>query len=264
MNDEYRERGYLVRRGLVPQELIDELNQRFFDVADGKVDAAPGMQVARNVEVAKGLVTPETPALGISKMNFVMSDDVMKRFAEQPSLLDQVQDLIGGDLIAMNSMYLNKPPNVDGRHPLHQDLLYFPFRPADQIVGVWTALEDIPREKGCLVVVPGSHKGELREHDYPDWEHKNFLFVGIDGAQELERVHLEMKAGDTVFFHPLTIHGSGLNKTQGYRRAIAVHFANANCEDIWEGKTTFTEGVDPRLDYRLLRGSDPHGYAAEG
>ena len=28
------------------------------------------------------------------------------------------------------------PADVDGRHPLHQDLLYFPFRPADSIVGV--------------------------------------------------------------------------------------------------------------------------------
>ena len=33
-----------------------------------------------------------------------------------------------------------------------------------------------------------------------------------------DRVHLEMEAGDTVFFHPILIHGSGANKTSGFRK----------------------------------------------
>jgi phytanoyl-CoA hydroxylase len=31
-----------------------------------------------------------------------------------------------------------------------------------------------------------------------------------------KKVFLEMEKGDTVFFHPLLIHGSGINKTQVY------------------------------------------------
>jgi phytanoyl-CoA hydroxylase len=31
-------------------------------------------------------------------------------------------------------------------------------------------MEHIHRENGCLVVLPGSHKGELEEHGYPQWE----------------------------------------------------------------------------------------------
>ena len=31
-------------------------------------------------------------------------------------------------------------------------------------------------------------------------------------------VHLEMGPGDTVFFHPLLIHGSGMNRTNGFRK----------------------------------------------
>ena len=53
---------------------------------------------------------------------------------------------------------------------MHQDLHYFPFRPADRIVCAWTAMEKVHRENGCLVAVPGTHKGELQEHGYPDWE----------------------------------------------------------------------------------------------
>ena len=36
------------------------------------------------------------------------------------------------------------------------------------------------------------------------------------------RVHLEMGPGDTVFFHPLLIHGSGMNKTSGFRKVCVI------------------------------------------
>ena len=32
------------------------------------------------------------------------------------------------------------------------------------------------------------------------------------------RVWVEMDAGDTVFFHPILIHGSGANKSPGFRK----------------------------------------------
>ena len=46
-------------------------------------------------------------------------------------------------------------------------------------------------------------------------------------AEEL--VHLEMQEGDTVFFHPLLIHGSGTNRTKGFRKAISCHYASSHC-----------------------------------
>ena len=41
-----------------------------------------------------------------------------------------------------------------------------------------------------------------------------------------------MQAGDTVFFHPLLIHGSGANRTDGFRKAISCHYASSECEYI--------------------------------
>jgi phytanoyl-CoA hydroxylase len=262
MNEEYFENGYIVRRGLIPEKLIAELNERFADVAGGVIEPAPNMQIVRNVEVAKGLVTPKTRAHGISKMNFIQADPVMRAYSDYGPLLDQAEELIGADLISMNSMYLNKPPRVDGRHPLHQDLIYFPFRPADSIVGAWTALDSITRENGCLVMLPGSHKGETHAHDYPDWEHNNHLFLGVKDADTSGRVHIEMEPGDTVFFHSNIIHGSGFNRTENLRRAIAVHFASAHCEDIWGGEKQKLDKYSPRDDYRLVRGEDPNNYVA--
>ena len=42
-----------------------------------------------------------------------------------------------------------------------------------------------------------------------------------------------MEAGDTVFFHPILIHGSGMNRTQGFRkvkhRVICSVHLHCNC-----------------------------------
>jgi len=51
-----------------------------------------------------------------------------------------------------------------------------------------------------------------------------------------------MKKGDIVFFHPLLIHGSGENKSKGFRKSFCCHFADANCQYI-DVKGTFHETV---------------------
>ena len=111
--EDYKDAGFRVVRGLVPPDLIEALNDRFEDLAERRVEPTHNMQIVRNVQVAKGLVEPRTPAHGISKVNFVQADPVMRQFSLCDPLLDEVEALIGADLIAMNSMYLNKPPNVD-------------------------------------------------------------------------------------------------------------------------------------------------------
>ena len=45
------------------------------------------------------------------------------------------------------------------------------------------------------------------------------MYHGVqDYDPDSPRVHLEMEAGDTVFFHPILIHGSGTNRTNGFRK----------------------------------------------
>ena len=47
----------------------------------------------------------------------------------------------------------------------------------------------------------------------------NKMYYGVhDYRPNMPRLHLEMEAGDTVFFHPLLLHGSGMNRTDGFRK----------------------------------------------
>nr|XP_020634854.1 phytanoyl-CoA dioxygenase, peroxisomal-like [Pogona vitticeps] len=55
-----------------------------------------------------------------------------------------------------------------------------------------------------------------------------------------------MEKGDTVFFHPLLIHGSGMNKTEGFRKAISCHYASSDCYYI-DVKGTSQENIEKEV-----------------
>ena len=58
------------------------------------------------------------------------------------------------------------------------------------------------------------------------------MYHGVRGREDNPRVHLHMEKGDTVFFHPLIIHGSGTNISPNFRKAISCHFASSDCHYI--------------------------------
>jgi phytanoyl-CoA hydroxylase len=250
----YDERGYVLLRKLFGPEDLETWHRRFLGIVSGAVPPAKAMLVMKDVMVAKGAVTPERREEAIAKVQDFHNDSVLWGYVTHSKLLDAVEALTGPDIKSIHTMLINKPPNVDGRHALHQDLLYFPFRPADKIVAAWTAIEACTRANGCLTVVPGSHRGPLLEHENPDWEWVNYGYFGaknIEGADR--RVHLEMEPGDTVLFHPKLLHGSGRNRTQGFRRAISAHYASAACRFL---DPKAREVMGARRPYVLVRGHE--------
>ncbi len=252
--EHYWREGFVVVPRLLDADSLARWCERLDAIVGGEVEPADGMLVMRDVMVAKGAVRPSDRREAVAKLQDFEADAVLWSYPTDERLLDCVERFVGREVFSLHTMLINKPPNVDGRHPLHQDLLYFPFRPADAIVAAWTALEPVTRENGCLVVIPGSHRGGLRRHENPDWEHVNLAYFGAEGVgPDAERVHLEMDPGDTVFFHPLLLHGSGRNRTAGFRRAISAHFASLAC--TWEWK-----GADVQRRYKVVRGSGAGGW----
>jgi phytanoyl-CoA hydroxylase len=250
--ESYWKHGFVVVPGLIPHEDMQPWLGRLSDIVEGRVPPAEGMLVMRDVMVAKGKVKPGSRMEAIAKVQDFENDPVLDSYTTYAGVLDCVERIVGRDVQTIHTMLINKPPHVDGRHPLHQDLLYFPFRPADRIVASWTALERVTKENGCLVVIPGSHRGELLVHENPDWEDLNGGYFGVRDVGETlnDRIHLEMEPGDTVFFHPILVHGSGRNRTEGFRRAISAHYSALDVEWAWATDETFN-----RRKYRIVRGA---------
>ncbi|PAV86907.1 hypothetical protein WR25_03366 isoform A [Diploscapter pachys] len=229
----YEKNGYIVIRNCVPQYELERFKNRFREICEKK-DVPAEMTVMRDITIAKSEFKQGEKA--ITKVQDFNGDPVLFDYCKYPTIIDVVKDLIGNpnsNLMSMHTMLINKPPDngkLTSRHPMHQDLQYFNFRPADFICCAWTAMERINRANGCLVVVPGTHKdpGVLLPHEYPKWEGGvNKIYHGIQNYDpSMPRLHVEMEAGDTVFFHPLLIHGSGTNRTDGFRKAISCHYAN--------------------------------------
>lgn len=230
----YEENGFIVVPGLVGSKDLDTYKRRFQEIVEGTVKV-PGLVVMKDIS----LLDANTGEKVVNKLQELYNDDILFGYCVLPQILDYVTSFCGPNLMAVHTMLINKPPDVGtltSRHPLHQDMYYFPFRPADRIVCAWTAMERVTRENGCLVAIPGSHQGALLEHGYPQWEGGvNKMYHGVKDLSEQvmdKRVYLEMEAGDTVFFHPLLIHGSGANRTSGFRKAISCHYAASECHFI--------------------------------
>lgn len=252
----YEDNGYLLIKDSIDHSILDECIQRFRDLCDGKVPKGH-MTLMKDISLAK------TNAKGeylYNKVQDIVWDDVLAKYITSPQVLDYVECFTGPNIVAMHSMLINKPPDsgkMTSTHPLHQDLHYFSFRPADRIVAAWTAMEKVTLDNGCLVVIPGTHKGELLQHDYPEWEGGvNKAYHGIKGYDFNQTAKLEMEKGDTVFFHPLLIHGSGPNKTKGFRKAISCHYSTSDFHHIDVTGTTQENIAKELVDMAKRKGLD--------
>jgi phytanoyl-CoA hydroxylase len=225
----YERDGYLLARALIDADMLQRLDDRFLALVAGSIPTPKNLVMMKDVEFVKGGNEPKSPLHAVNKILSFEDDPVLWSFATDPRVLEIVRELVGPVLNSLSTNVFNKPPGVDGRHPLHQDLRYFALRPASGIVGTWAAMGPCTRENGCLAVIPGSHCGELAEHDSPDWGQVNFGFFAAQGVDIASRVHVEMEPGDTLFFHPLLLHGSGRNRSDDFRRSISVHYASADC-----------------------------------
>jgi ectoine hydroxylase-related dioxygenase (phytanoyl-CoA dioxygenase family) len=89
-------------------------------------------------------------------------------------------------------------------------------------------IDDTDAENGAMQVLRGSHKGPLIEHHDPE----NY-FVGAIAPDSPDMdlstaVDLVGKAGTISVHHPLTIHGSGANRSGRQRRILFLEYAAAD------------------------------------
>ena len=250
----YEDNGYVVVKGMLTPEEVNLYKSRARELATGAIPPGAEKMLVRDVRVAKGEVKVDDPELGMWKLlQPAWYDPIFEPYPQTPAILDPVEDLIGRDIKAFLTMMIYKPPGIQADHPYHQDSFYFAFGPHDLILGTWVALDPTDTENGTLIVIPGSHKHALIDHDTPSGDLVNFgVFgaIGYEGPQSNE-VALKLEPGDGALFHSRLLHRTGPNTSNRHRRVMTVHFASAKCKT--EG------GVLPHLKFRLVRGEEFSG-----
>lgn len=134
---------------------------------------------------------------------------------------DELRHLLTARLIATASLLLGEPAVLykekinyklaggAGYSP-HQDAPAYPF--IDSHISCMVAVDDATAENGCLEVVSGAHDRILPMDDRG--------CIAPDIAADLRWETVELPAGATLWFHSLTPHRSGANRSATDRRAI--------------------------------------------
>jgi phytanoyl-CoA hydroxylase len=152
-----------------------------------------------------------------------------RRWMLDPRIVDRVTAMIGPPLAAQ-SMFYFKPPTARGQ-ALHQDNLFLQAHP-ETCLAAWVAVDDCDAANGGLQVVPGSHRYEIVCPGAAD-PTESFTTVAISAPEELSTVQTEMRAGDVLFFHGSTAHGSGPNRTTDrFRRSLIFHYVPRSSVEI--------------------------------
>ncbi len=149
-----------------------------------------------------------------------------------PAVRETLAALFDGvEPVAAQTMYYFKPPGARGQ-ALHQDNLYLLVTPGT-CIGAWTAMDICDEQNGCMLVVPGSHRGNLVcNQDGADLK-QYFNSNHVPVPKGMKVVPVRMQPGDTLFFHGSLIHGSGPNRhPTRFRRSFIGHYAAGSLEKI--------------------------------
>jgi ectoine hydroxylase-related dioxygenase (phytanoyl-CoA dioxygenase family) len=209
----YREHGCLVVRGLMKPYLADLRR-------DIEATAAQSLALLERAEkITEGWRTPDgtlflpaPPGYPRDKQIMVLAisyhtSAAFFRVAFDARTVDIVEAILGPDIELFGpGQCLYKEPV--GGHPkhLHQDSAYFEHRYEGPVASL-TYVVDTDLVNGALHVVPGSHRmGSLRHVD-------TFSHLGLEAHEwPWERaLPIVGQAGDSIFFHVRTIHGSQEN-----------------------------------------------------
>lgn len=137
--------------------------------------------------------------------------------------LDMTELFLGPDIIMHHTKLFRKPAEKGAAFPMHQDWSYFPTLKDTNLAAI-VHVSDATDDMGCLRVHPGSHlAGRMADSS------------GMSDITEVQRrfpletaMPVECRAGDVIFFHSLTVHGSRINTSQRVRKTVLCQMYAGN------------------------------------
>ena len=169
--------------------------------------------------------------LSINKIGHAMHDldPIFDRFSRTEELETVAKDVGFDDPRILQSMYIFKQPNIGGEVSCHQDATFLYTEPVS-VKGFWFALEDASKENGCMWVIPGGHRYNLKSRFYRNKKGNGTEIEILDDSkwETSKMVPLEVNAGTMVILHGLLPHMSYANRSNLTRHAFTMHLIEAS------------------------------------
>ncbi|HXW53115.1 MAG TPA: phytanoyl-CoA dioxygenase family protein [Myxococcota bacterium] len=153
---------------------------------------------------------------------------VFKKFSHRDDFYQLVRTLGHKKPMLIQSMFIFKQANFGDEVPPHQDASFLYTEPVS-VIGLWFALEDADENNGCLWVLEGGHRGNLKNRFLRGPDKLVFDFPErVSWPKELFRP-LPARAGDAIILHGLLPHYSERNHSAKTRLAYTTHFIDRTC-----------------------------------
>ena len=219
--DQFWSDGYLVVEGAVDNDALARLRAQMDAWAEESrkhtepygeptVDGRPRFDLEENHSA-------ERPALRRINNPVEISDHFYKVMTDAP-MVDMVATLIGPDVKYHHCKINSKLPGSQMVVHYHQDFPYTPHT-NDDVITALLLLDDVDEGNGCLMVVPGTHKGAI-DSLYESGEFTGKVNPVLEEEYLKRQVPIEGKAGSVCLMHTRLLHGSETNLSKDRRRAI--------------------------------------------
>ena len=219
--DQFWSDGYLVVEGAVDNDTLVRLRAQMDAWAaesqkhtepygEPTVDGRPRFDLEENHSA-------ERPALRRINNPVEISDHFYKVMTDAP-MVDMVATLIGPDVKYHHCKINSKLPGSQMVVHYHQDFSYTPHT-NDDVITALLLLDDVDEGNGCLMVVPGTHKGAI-DSLYESGEFTGKVNPVLEEEYLKRQVPIEGKAGSVCLMHTRLLHGSETNLSKDRRRAI--------------------------------------------
>ncbi|MGI8867518.1 MAG: phytanoyl-CoA dioxygenase family protein [Mycobacteriales bacterium] len=245
----YNKNGYILVKGLLSKREAAEMRAEAHAVLERK-KAQPDPTWASGREAAGAMM--QTSLQHCHDTQFYSA--AFSRLLTDPRFVDIAAQVLGTQDVQLHHTKLFvKPPEAGSPFPMHQDHPFFPHKYHRMAAAIFH-FDDAPNEKGCVRVMPGSHKNGPLTHDPAGSYHLPISDWPLDAATPLEA-----EAGDVLFFTYLTVHGSGINTSDEARTTWLVQFRDpadpplTDDHRFSQGQGQILRGVrheDPDIDER--------------
>lgn len=216
----FDENGFVLLRGALDVGIFDKLKARLLKLAED--------YSGRRFEAI------DSPDF----IDFVCGDreaernlyDTVRRYPELQELgcdariAGPVKQALGRDIALLEKIPLriDCPMVMREMAVWHQD--YFYVKGSESTVTAWAPLLDTSFKEGCLLVMPGTHKLGVIEHDQNVLAKKYYPTGIFDNPVK----YVEMKAGDLLLFNSLLLHSSGSNIGNSIRFSVQWRYTPSN------------------------------------
>jgi phytanoyl-CoA hydroxylase len=217
----FKKYGFLLKKGLYTKSDTLLYEAEFDKIIKQLKRSGENINARWGSDLTKNLENKNTSVLHTHNVQSFSSK--MMEMIQNSGFLDCVEKIIGSNIILHHSKLFLKPPKIGSAFPLHQDWSYFPTKNKSMIAAV-IHLTDTFENMGCFKLIPKSHNfGQIKNSDGHKFNKK------IHGSFTLEKAKsITANAGDVLFFHSCTLHGSMQNTSEKPRKTILIQLYSGN------------------------------------